>query len=839
MIGVWELGGWGLLLVPGGGRIRTVHVSARLPEIPPLACAHRNTGDFPGSKPCRRLAILPALALALILLACSGNSGGNGGGDGPVATPKPAVPAAQSQATSTPAPTAPPPGDPAAELQRANALERSGFWEAAAQLRNFILVSGAAASLSPDVRATATLDQVRLLLRLDEVTEAEARLLRLDPATLPASQQAVAWLLRGRIAAALGDTAAALDAFDVYLRADGAAAGYALLQRARLLTAIDPEAALRAYAGVLSDPLRLDLYEQSALLESGVLLENAGRDEEARARYQTLADVSPWASDDAFALHRLGALALAQEDTATAMDAWLRLLREFPWDQRAGLAYDDLVGIGTAVDAPSAGRLLYRQGRSEEAEAVLSEALRADLAVEEAAVALYFLGAIAEDAGRTEEAVSSYLTAANLDPSGVLTDDALWWAARLLEERGQFNLAGILYDRLSAVAPMSEFSERAQILAALMPYLSGDLARAALRFHSLALSASGETARQTASLWEGKILDALGNPVAAAAAYSTAERINPAAYVGLRAASLLSGQPPAPNSQTAPPVAVPEASAGNAAAETRLTEAWLTERIGPEPADTDETLQAAPHWRAALDLQAAGLVTAAGAQFSAHLEEASAEPWLLYRSAQALSNLSHLRIEAAELLLQRVSGERVQAPQELLEWAYPLTYTDLAGPEPSGESLDPLLLAALIRQESRFNPDAGSVAGALGLTQVIPATGGDIAAQLGENPFDPRSLFRPEQSVRYGAFYLQQQLRAFDGALGVALAAYNGGPGNANRWAGGDPTIDPDLFYERITFAETRLYLRTVQENYAWYRFLYRDASQPALADASAAATTR
>ena len=792
--------------------------------------------------------MLPALALALILIACSGANDGYG----PVAAPEPAAPATPSQAAATPSqaaatpsqaaatPTPAPsttasPNDPAAELRRANTLEREGFWEEAAHLRNVVLVSGTAASLSANARSTATLEQIRLLLRLDEVTEAEARLLRLDPTTLPPSQHASVWLLRGRVATALGDITAALNAYALYLRAGGAATGYALLQRARLLAATDPEAALRAYAGVLNDPQRLDLDEQSALLGSGLLLENAGRLEEARARYKTLADVSPWASDDAFALHRLGAMALVQDDTATAIDTWLRLLREFPWHSRAGLTYDNLRGMGVAIDAATAGRLLYRQGRSEEAEAVLTDALRADLAVEAAAVALYFLGAIAEDAGRTEEAVSSYLTSANLDPDGVLTDDALWWAARLLEERGQFSLAGILYDRLTAVAPASEFSERAQILAALMPYLSDDPAHAALRFQTLAPSATSERVRQTASLWEGKILDALGDSVAAAAAYTTAEQIDPAAYAGLRAATLLSKQSLAPNRPTASPAAIPETSARSAAIEARLTEAWLSDRVGPEPADTYATLQAAPHWRAARDLHAVGLGAAANAQFSAHLQEVVAESWLLYRSAQALSELPHLRIEATELLLRQVGGARVQAPRELLKWAYPLTYTELAGTGLVDESLNPLLLAALIRQESRFNPDAGSVAGALGLTQVIPATGRDIAARLGEDPFIPSSLFRPEQSVRYGAFYLQQQLRAFDGALGVALAAYNGGPGNASRWAGGDPSIDPDLFYEQITFAETRLYLRIVHENYAWYRFIYLEASQPTLAAASTA----
>jgi soluble lytic murein transglycosylase len=135
----------------------------------------------------------------------------------------------------------------------------------------------------------------------------------------------------------------------------------------------------------------------------------------------------------------------------------------------------------------------------------------------------------------------------------------------------------------------------------------------------------------------------------------------------------------------------------------------------------------------------------------------------------------------------------------------------------------------VIRQESRFNPDAGSAAGALGLTQVIPPTAGDISAALADDSFNIDLLFRPERSIQYGAYYLGTQLTLFDGAPSLALAAYNGGPGNVFRWSGDDTSIDPDLFYESITFSETRAYVQLVLENYAWYQFIYRATPAPTI----------
>jgi soluble lytic murein transglycosylase-like protein len=111
--------------------------------------------------------------------------------------------------------------------------------------------------------------------------------------------------------------------------------------------------------------------------------------------------------------------------------------------------------------------------------------------------------------------------------------------------------------------------------------------------------------------------------------------------------------------------------------------------------------------------------------------------------------------------------------------------------------LDPALLAGLIKQESGFNPNAGSGAGAQGLTQLMPATARGLGVS---NPLDPA------QSIMGGAKYLKQQLDTFGGDVTKALAAYNAGPGAVQRFGGVPP------------YAETQNYVRVVQANAASFR---------------------
>ena len=138
---------------------------------------------------------------------------------------------------------------------------------------------------------------------------------------------------------------------------------------------------------------------------------------------------------------------------------------------------------------------------------------------------------------------------------------------------------------------------------------------------------------------------------------------------------------------------------------------------------------------------------------------------------------------------------------------------------------DPMFLMALIITESSFIRGQTSSKGARGLMQIIPSTGDEIAAKISwpEN-YKSTDLYRPIVSLRFGMDYLNQQKELFNGDLYAALAAYNGGPGNAKIWYELGQN-DPDLFLETIRYEETRQYIRRIFENFSIYRFIYNRTS--------------
>lgn len=160
---------------------------------------------------------------------------------------------------------------------------------------------------------------------------------------------------------------------------------------------------------------------------------------------------------------------------------------------------------------------------------------------------------------------------------------------------------------------------------------------------------------------------------------------------------------------------------------------------------------------------------------------------------------------------------RRQADEEVWTLAYPRGYWDVVQQAARRTNVDPYLVLAVMREESRINPDAVSPAGAIGLMQLLPSTASGIAG----TPLAPVDLMAPDRNIRYGTAYLAGMLRQFDGDVVLALAAYNAGPAAARRFAR-LPRTDPEVFLESIPFAETRAYVQRVLQTYGIYRWLYR-----------------
>ncbi len=157
-----------------------------------------------------------------------------------------------------------------------------------------------------------------------------------------------------------------------------------------------------------------------------------------------------------------------------------------------------------------------------------------------------------------------------------------------------------------------------------------------------------------------------------------------------------------------------------------------------------------------------------------------------------------------------------------LRRVYPIHYKDIITQYSLEHDLDPFLVTAVINAESRFHPEAVSVKGARGLMQVMPDTGNWIAGELGIGEFDPEMLYNPVTNLKVGTWYLAFLLREYGGDPVLAVAAYNAGRGNVNkwindqRWSGGEGDINS------IPFGETREYVKKVLHLHRKYHEVYR-----------------
>ncbi len=169
-------------------------------------------------------------------------------------------------------------------------------------------------------------------------------------------------------------------------------------------------------------------------------------------------------------------------------------------------------------------------------------------------------------------------------------------------------------------------------------------------------------------------------------------------------------------------------------------------------------------------------------------------------------------------------------PRPIWELFYPLGYWEPIERYSVERGLDPYLVAALIRQESTFNPRVRSQAGARGLMQILPSTGRLLARQE-RLRYNASDLYDPEINIRYGTRYLKDVLGSFAGRVDYALASYNAGPHRVRRWTGMDLNIPSEVFIEEIPFNETRDYVKLVLRNEMLYRRLYGGAPATAPAE--------
>lgn len=141
---------------------------------------------------------------------------------------------------------------------------------------------------------------------------------------------------------------------------------------------------------------------------------------------------------------------------------------------------------------------------------------------------------------------------------------------------------------------------------------------------------------------------------------------------------------------------------------------------------------------------------------------------------------------------------------------FPLDYKKQVKFNAQRQDLHPAIIYGLIRRESAFNEKAQSSAGAIGLMQIMPRTGKQIAKELKVGLYDKKHLFNPSTNIKFGAYYYKQRLKQFKGHYALAAAAYNAGPHRVNKWLPKKNTLAADIWIETIPFKETRAYVSAV-----------------------------
>ncbi|HET7486081.1 MAG TPA: lytic transglycosylase domain-containing protein [Solirubrobacterales bacterium] len=166
---------------------------------------------------------------------------------------------------------------------------------------------------------------------------------------------------------------------------------------------------------------------------------------------------------------------------------------------------------------------------------------------------------------------------------------------------------------------------------------------------------------------------------------------------------------------------------------------------------------------------------------------------------------------AAAVLFLVLSGVIDRAIQEL---TLPLHHEDIIRQQAREKHVDAALIAAVIYAESKFS-DRTSSAGARGLMQITPEAANEIERHSGGTTFKLQDLGDPEINIRYGTYLLRELLDRYEGDVVAALAAYNAGPGNVDKWGGSDLSV------EGIPFPETRAYVEEVLDKQHAYRDKY------------------
>ncbi len=559
----------------------------------------------------------------------------------------------------------------------------------------------------------------------------------------------------------------------------------------------------------------------------------------AKAAYEGALAAAPDDEDKAAALLALVQLYQTQGDAAAARTILRRLWTDYA---RTGPAYQAVTRDADGGDpALQYGRGVTAYERGDNARAVEALNKAADDDPAHPADTHIYAAAAYRRLGQPQKAIFHYDQLITTHPGDPLIPDAELGKARALR-RTDTGAARAAYrafldtypshaEAAQAALELAQTTEAAADCGAAIPLYQaaadryttppGWDARAQLALCQMEMGATDAATqawqalaqapapdRQAQGLYWLAELAASRDPTRAADLYRQAAAAAPGEFYAARAAQAIDARP----------------TRREGVDDTAAAEAWLLAKTGQSAdslARAEQAIRQSPDIARARALYEQGLRESAARHLGLLRSRFAADPLALYYLARAANDMGGYNpgMAAVETLATRLGVSLGALPAAIQAEAFPRPYRTLVEQAAARYGVDPALLYAVMRQESRFEAGVASSADARGLMQILPTTGQTIARSLGRDGVEADDLFKPYVNIDLGAAFLAQQLKRFDGETWAALAAYNAGPNAVPRWR--EAAEDSARQIEAIDYPETATYVRKVLSYWAQYAGLY------------------
>jgi soluble lytic murein transglycosylase len=672
--------------------------------------------------------------------------------------------------------------------------------------------------------------------------------------------------LQGRSYQALNNWSAAIAQYQKYLTIDQTVASFVdELMGDCYAAASDYAAAAEVYnrgvQGPVDQPMKLHLLEgivdmqtkgakYAAAVATADALGQATQDQKVQAKAEYLAGQ---------------ALAAAGRATDSIV-RYRRAIDAYPKTQYAYLSLIELVNAGQAVDELQRGTIDYYgggayspaaqaierflktapSGHADEARYILGLSYQAlakySLAIQnyDYIITHYLNSASLGDAwiakgkslagsGKISDACEVWAQFVKRYPTHRLAPEALWLTGATLEGADKFKEAAVAYASLQAGYPQADRAPAALHEAGLCAFRAQQADTALAAWRKLADGYAASSLRPAALFWLARLYHAKNNDDQARVELKEIKEKYPNDYYAVRADefqetwnSKLFQKSAQKSMLLSPPTAAEQGEAE------QWLLSWLPETGRPAQGESvsglSDTLLKDGRLQRGLLLWQLDLTDDASAQIRGLKTDRNDSPLDQYRLGVYLNGqgLYRLSISCLDRLVQLAPVDKqATIPTFVLKLSHPLPFSDLVVTEAMNVQLDPLLILAMIRQESAFEWNVDSWVGARGLMQIMPATGDWIALQLAWKNYTTSILYRPYLNVRFGVWYMARQMATFNGDVGAALAAYNAGPGRIINWQTPEMSPDDDLFLESMPLSEPVSYVRRIYTHYSIYRKLY------------------